>query len=64
MRRLPKEYRKLLKAAIAQGATAVERKDGIVLRFADGGTVIMHTSPGSPALHHKRRELEKHGVRL
>jgi len=64
IRRLPKEYRPLISAAVRQGATAINRKDGVLLRLPDGGTLMFHSSPGRAARHSRRRELEKHGIKI
>ena len=63
-RRLPKEFRPLVKAAKAAGAEAINRKDGVLLRLPDGGTMMLHTSPGRSAAHLKAAELRKHGIEV
>lgn len=62
LRKLPKEYRPLLKAALSQGAEAINRKDGILLRLPSGGTVMMHSSPGRQGRHLKAGELRRKGI--
>lgn len=62
IRKLPKEFRPLLKAALAQGAQAINRKDGVLLRLPNGETVMFHTSPRPGDRKFKRFELRKKGI--
>jgi len=61
-RRLPKEFRPLIKAALSQGAEAINRKNGVLLRLPNGETVMMHSSPKRAGRHLKRAELRQKGI--
>lgn len=61
-RKMPKEYRPLIKAVVEQGGEAIERKNGVLLRLPNGQTMMLHTTPGQAALRLKRGELRRAGI--
>ena len=58
-----KEVRALLKSARTDGATVVEKKDGVVIRPASGGSIMLHWSCSDwRALANTRAEFRRLGL--
>jgi hypothetical protein len=59
-----KEVKKLKEDAEAQGWTAIEKKNGWMMRSPDGeGQVMLHKTPNSNGVRHYIRDLRKYGYR-
>lgn len=63
-RKLPKDYKPLLKAARKAGCEVIERKNGYLIRAQGGGTSILHSTPRATghAFENAKADLRRIGV--